>query len=198
MPDHAKPQGGQPHGGGNLKYIIGGVLLLGGAVGLWFLLQTPPPPAAPLAAKPKDAERVNPMAQPELILEEQKDAGHPQEPEAEKPKRVHHEARDQWDCQGDLARTALQTVIDANRAQIRNCYERRLKVNNVLQGDLTLKLKVGSNGQTSAAAVSGSLRDNDVFGCVRSIAQRWTFPPPSGDDCAVVQVPFQFSPKSGK
>jgi hypothetical protein len=172
---------------------------LGGAVGLWFMLQTPPPPVAEPAPphKPKDAERVNPLAQPDLILDEQKDAGQPAEvAAAEKPKAVHHEVRDAWDCQGDVARTALQGLIDSNRAQIRNCYERRLKVNNILQGDLKLKLKIGPNGQMAAAAVSGTLHDNEVFNCVRGIAQKWTLPPPSGDDCAVVQVPFQFSPKS--
>lgn len=157
-----------------------------------------PPPAAPAPEAPANAERVNPMAQPDLILEEQKDAGAPAEvAETEKPKQpVAREARDEWDCDGDLSRAALQSVIDSNRAQVRNCYERRLKVNNVLQGDLKLKIKVGSNGQIAAASVGGSLKDNEVFGCVRSLAQRWSFPPPSGGGCAVVQVPFQFSPKA--
>jgi hypothetical protein len=138
------------------------------------------------------------MAQPDLILEETVDAGSPpQIAEAEKPKpRVVHEVRDEWDCEGDVSRIAVQNVIDNNRAQVRNCYERRLKVNNVLQGDLKLKIKVGSNGQIAAATVGGTLKDNEVFGCVRSIAQRWSFPPPTGGPCAVVQVPFQFSPKA--
>ena len=187
--------------GGNLKYILGGLLLLGGAAGLWVLLQSPSPaPAAPSAAPPAppaSAERVNPMAQNDLILEEQKDAGQPVElAQAEKPKHVIRDVRGEWDCDGDLTRSALQNVIDNNRAQVRNCYERRLKVNNVLQGDLKLKIKVGSNGQIAAAAVAGTLKDNEVFGCVRALAQKWTFPPPTGGGCAVVQVPFQFSPKA--
>jgi outer membrane biosynthesis protein TonB len=159
---------------------------------------TPPPQAAPDKTPPASAERVNPMAEPDLILDEQKDAGKPAEvAQAEKPKRAPRvEARGEWDCDGDLARSALQSVIDNNRAQVRNCYERRLKVNNVLQGDLKLKIKVGSNGQIAAAAVAGTLKDNEVFGCVRALAQKWTFPPPSGGGCAVVQVPFQFSPKT--
>jgi outer membrane biosynthesis protein TonB len=189
-------------GGGNLKYILGGLLLLGGA-GAVFLFALPsrtpaPPPKAAPEKAPASAERVNPMAEPDLILDEQKDAGKPAEvAQAEKPKRPPHvEARGEWDCDGDLARSALQSVIDNNRAQVRNCYERRLKVNNVLQGDLKLKIKVGSNGQIAAAAVGGTLKDNEVFGCVRALAQKWTFPPPSGGGCAVVQVPFQFSPKT--
>ena len=192
----------QSQGGGNLKYIVGGLLLLCGAGVVVFLLQSPAaPPPAPEAkaapAAPQSPERVNPMAETELILDEQKDAGQPVAAVEEKPKpAAPREVRDEWACEGDLARTALQNVIDNNRAQVRNCYERRLKVNNVLQGDLKLKIKVGANGQVAAAAVSGTLHDNEVFGCVRNLAQRWSFPPPTGGTCAVVQVPFQFAPKT--
>jgi TonB family protein len=188
----------KPNSGGNLKFIVGGLFLLGGAIVLWMFLQpsqtrAPAPEVVP--TPPVSPERVNPMAQPELILDEPKDAGKPQEAaSADKPKKVVREVQGEWDCAGDLARPALQSVIDSNRAQIRNCYERRLKMNNVLQGDLKLKIKVATSGQVGAAQVSGSLKDNEVFSCVRSIAQKWTFPPPQ-NGCAVVQIPFQFSPK---
>lgn len=193
MADPAKP-----NSGGNLKYILGGLFLLLGAGLIWFLLpkaaqapaaETAPPPVA-------NPERVNPMAQPDLILDEAKDAGKPPEEAApDKPKKVVREVRDEWDCAGDLAKPALQGVIDSNRAQIRSCYERRLKMNNILAGDLKLKIKVTPSGQVGATAVTGSLKDNEVFGCVRSIAAKWSFPPPE-NGCAVVQIPFQFSPKT--
>jgi TonB family protein len=167
-----------------------------------FMLQ-PSAPSAPVAEAPKaapaNAERVNPMAQPELIIDEPKDAGKAAEEVVakEKPKpQAAKELQDEWDCSGDLSRESLQAVIDQNRAQVRNCYERRLKVNNVLQGELKLKLKIATNGQVNAVAVNGSLHDNEVFSCVRQVAQRWSFKPPSGGNCAVVQVPFQFAPKS--
>lgn len=187
----------KPNSGGNLKYILGGLLLLGGALVLWMFLQ-PSPTRAPapetVPTPPVSPERVNPLAEPELILEEEQPAEEPAEPAAaDKPKRA-REVRDEWDCSGDLAKPALQSVVDSYRAQIRSCYERRLKQNNVLQGDLKLKIKVAPSGHVSAAAVSGSLKDNEVFSCVRAIAQKWSFPPPEGD-CAVVQIPFQFSPK---
>jgi hypothetical protein len=187
----------KPHSGGNLKYIVGGVVLLLLAMGVFFFgLQKPAQAPAPEPPPPvANAERVNPMAQPELILDEAKDAGKPQEAAPEKPKVVRREIRDEWDCEGDLAKPALQGVIDSNRAQIRSCYERRLKTNNVLAGDLKLRLRVAPSGQVTATAVSGTLRDNEVFGCVRNIASRWSFPPPA-KGCAVIQVPFQFSPKT--
>lgn len=194
-------ESGKSQGGGNLKYIVGGLLLLCGAAVVIFMLkpsaEAPVPEQAP--APPKSAERVNPMAQPEFVLDEPADAGKPAEEQVaakEKPKAAAKEARDEWDCDGDLSRESLQAVIDKNRAQVRNCYEKRLKVNNVLQGDLKLKLKIGANGQVAALAVNGSLHDNEVFGCVRSVAQRWSFTPPTEGKCAVVQVPFQFAPKS--
>lgn len=195
MADSAKP-----NSGGNLKYIAFGLLLLLGAGGLWFWLMPTPvqaPATAAVPTPPVNAERVNPMAQPELILEEQKDAGQPQQEEAapDKPKKATREARGEWDCAGDLAKPALQSIIDSNRAQIRSCYERRLKVNNILAGDLKLKIKVAASGQVGATAVTGTLRDNEVFSCVRGIAAKWTFPPPE-NGCAVVQIPFQFSPKT--
>jgi hypothetical protein len=194
-------ESGKSQGGGNLKYIVGGLLLLCGAAAVIFMLKPPAeePAAEQAPAPPKSAERVNPMAQQELILDEPADAGKPAEEQVaakEKPKAQSKEARDEWDCDGDLSRESLQAVIDKNRAQVRNCYEKRLKVNNVLQGDLKLKLKIGANGQVAALAVNGSLHDNEVFGCVRSVAQRWSFAPPTEGKCAVVQVPFQFAPKS--
>lgn len=195
-------ESGKSQGGGNTKYIVGGLLLLVGAGVVVFMLQPSAPPApvaeAPKAA-PANAERVNPMAQQEMILDEPKDAGKPAEEVAakEKPKaQATKEPKDEWDCSGDLSRESLQAVIDKNRAQVRNCYERRLKVNNVLQGELKLKLKIATNGHVDAVAVNGSLHDNEVFSCVRQVAQRWSFTPPTDGACAVVQVPFQFAPKS--
>ena len=195
-------ESGKSQAGGNTKYIVGGLVLLLGAAVVVFMLQpqAPEPPAAEAPKPPPpNAERVNPMAQPELILDEPKDAGKPAEEVAakEKPKtQAKEEPKDEWDCSGDLSRESLQAVIDKNRAQVRNCYERRLKVNNVLQGELMLKLKIANNGQVNAVAVNGSLHDNEVFSCVRQVAQRWSFKPPTDGSCAVVQVPFQFAPKT--
>ena len=196
-------ESGKSQGGGNTKYIVGGLLLLFGAGVVAFMLKPPepPPPVVQATKQPTaNAERVNPMAQPDLIIDEPADAGKPAAQVAAKgsPNKPQQpkEAKDDWDCSGDLSRESLQAVIDKNRAQVRNCYERRLKVNNVLQGDLKLKLKIANNGQVGAVAVNGSLHDNEVFSCVRQVAQRWSFTPPTDGSCAVVQVPFQFAPKT--
>ena len=190
MPTTAPPP---PPSSGNTKYIILVLLILGAAGGAWFLAtQKPPPPPPP---KPAEVQRVNPMAQPDLELEQPKpDAGTPKAPEEPEKKVVRRgPAVGEWDCSGDLPGAAR--VVLENSAQIRSCYERRLKMNNALQGDLRLKVKIGSNGKVVASQVTGSLHDTEVFACVRNLSQTWTFGVPAGGNCAVISVPFQFSPK---
>jgi hypothetical protein len=182
-----------PDRGGNLKYFLAGLLLLGGAAGLWFFLQyqRAPVEVTPLPQAPA-VERVNPMAQQELVIEE-KDAGTVKP--APKRKVIIREVWGEWDCSGDLASAKVNAVMAENREQVRNCYERRLKINNVLAGNLNLRLKVNATGSVAATAVGGSLGDNEVFSCVRNLTKLWKFPPPAGGECAVVQVPFKFSPR---
>lgn len=181
---------------GNAKYVLIGLLLLGGAVGLYLVATSEaPPPPAPAPAPPAEIARVNPMAQPALVLEDDTpDAGKPVEAAPTPKKRAGGPRAGDWECSGDLP-SALK-VINANRTQVRSCYERRLKVNNVLQGDLTLRLKVGNNGHVAATQVGGSLGDKETFECVKKLASTWSFDVPEGGACAVVQVPFRFSPKN--
>jgi hypothetical protein len=183
-----------PPSSGNTKYILLVLLILGAAGGAWFMAtQNKAAPAPP--PKPADVARVNPMAQQDLELEQPKtpDAGTAKPAEPEK-KAVHRgPVVGEWDCSGDLPGAAH--VVLENSAQVRSCYERRLKMNNALQGDLKLKIKIGGNGRVVASAVTGTLHDTEVFACVRNLAQTWTFGVPSGGNCAVISVPFQFSPK---
>lgn len=187
-----------PTSGNALKFAVVGLILLGTAAGLWLYLSSKnaPPPTPP--AKPPEVARVNPMEQQQLDLEEPE----PEPPpaaggEAPAPVKQPRKASsgNEWECSGDLP--GAKKVIDSNYAQIRSCYERRLKVNNILQGDVKLKLKVGAGGKVVAASVSGTINDKEVFNCMRSLAQSWTFTAPTGGACAVVQVPFAFAPKDG-
>lgn len=181
---------------GNAKYVIAGLLLLAGAAGLWMLVKPEPPPPVAEAPVVKAPERSTALANNDLVLDEPEPEPEPEKaPEPEKP-RKRGPARSEWDCSGELPVPAIQKVMRENQSQIRNCYERRLKANNILQGDLSLKVKVGGSGSVVATGISGSLRDNEVYACVRSIAEKWSFPVPEGGACAVVQVPFRFTPKN--
>ncbi len=182
-------------GKSNLKYLISGLVCLLGAVGLWMFIQMetkeePPPPKK--VTVPEAPKRVNPLAQQKFVIEEEEEPEEPEEPKPTAKKRVVR--RGAWECSGDLAPKDIRKVVADNRRQVRNCYERGLKRDNVLQGSLDLKLKVGSSGKIVATAVAGTLRDNDVFSCVRSLAEGWSFPQPKGGDCAVLQIPFRFAP----
>ena len=186
-----------PPSGGNLKFVALGLIFLLCAAGLWVVVGKEDTPAPPATAKPVESARVNPMAEQQLDLEEpvpEPDAAVPTEVAVEPKKRSGSGPRDDWECSGDLP--SASQVINEQRAQVRACYERRLKVNNILQGDLRVKLKIGANGKVVTANVSGSMNDSEVNNCVRKLATSWSFAPPSGGDCAVVQVPFQFSPKT--
>lgn len=192
-----------PKSSGNLKYTLIGLLFLGGAAGLWATLGEPPPPA--VTAPAPEVARVNPMAQPELVVEPEPEPAPeaPTEPTTTRapsaPKKKSGDAPPStggWDCDGAIDVAQVRAVVDANRAQVRSCYERRLKVNNVLQGSLKLQVKVGASGQVAQTTVGGSLNDKEVFACVRHLAEQWRFPAPSGGACAVVAAPFQFSPKN--
>ena len=67
--------------------------------------------------------------------------------------------------------------------------------NPVLEGSMTLAVRVAADGRVDGTQVTGSLRDRDVFACVRNVASHMRFPAPGGRDCALIQVPFTFTPQ---
>jgi hypothetical protein len=109
QPQTSKPPA-PPSSRGNLKYVLIGLLFLVGAIALVMLAGDGDNPA-PAPAPPPEVQRVNPMEQPELDLEEPT----PEEPVAEeppaktKPRRVGGE----WECSGDLPNA--RKVVDENR-----------------------------------------------------------------------------------
>lgn len=100
-----------------------------------------------------------------------------------------------WDCAGEVDQAAARAVIAENTPQIRSCYERRLKQNAVLQGSMSLQVRVAADGHVDAVQVGGSLRDREVFSCVRGIANRMRFSRVTGGSCSVIAVPFTFTPQ---
>lgn len=99
---------------------------------------------------------------------------------------------DWGECSGEIPRAQVAAVFNEGRAGVTACYERRLKSQNTLEGNVLVKLKIAANGSVSAQQVNGTLRDNEVFSCIRALTSRWRFPATSGG-CAVVQAPFNFT-----
>lgn len=190
--------------GGNLKYAIIGVVLLLGAVALWFGLQScEEGPNGPVAQNDgADAgvavDRNTDVGDEELFIPDpEPDAG----PQIDAGRRIRYVTRyvggggGNWSCSGDLPRAAVESKLAEHRLQFRNCYERRLKVNNQLEGRVQVNMRVSRTGAVDAVSVGGNLRDAEVLSCVRRVAQSIRFAVPQGGGCAVVSAPFTFTPQ---
>ncbi len=182
-----------PSGGGYAKYLIVLLLIVGGGLGVYFATRPTPPKPTPA---PQNAERPTALA-PETVeippeIPEEPDAG--PEP-APPPKRPRAAPGDPWACEGDIPPAEIRRILDEGQSAIRSCYERQLRNDNQLQGDVRMQVRVGNDGKVAATRVQGNLRDPDVKSCMQNIAKGWSFPAPSGGACAVFEAPFHFTPK---
>ncbi|MEM6956041.1 MAG: AgmX/PglI C-terminal domain-containing protein [Myxococcota bacterium] len=182
-------------------YGIVGLLLVLGAVGLYCSSaeeETPEP--TPVADPEPEPQRSNQfqanieIPEEDLGVEmgEEEETG-PAEPET--PTMMSTMRRPPRECSGNLDVAAVQRVVRSQQSSVRGCYERRLKQNNLLQGTVNVSLVIGTDGKPSQVSVRGSLRDNEVFGCVRRLARNWEFPRPTGNSCARVNAPFNLTPR---
>ena len=188
-----------PAQGSGARYAILGVLLLMGSCGLYWLMNDGDDNVEPeIVEAPADAGTPTraPQFEPEFEIPEEEDAGEDTGVEETEPAHMRPAGmRAPRDCNGDISREALARVISQHRPQVRSCYERRLKVNNILQGVVNVNLIIGRTGNVERVAVGGSLRDSEVFSCVRRLAQSWDFPAVEGGSCAQVSVPFRLTPR---
>ncbi len=188
-----------PPSGGGAKYAILGVVLLALAGGAYCLTNSAPPTTTTTVEVPDAA-----VAPPSTSLQDDFLEIPEEEPDAwsEIPDSgpavrtvIRGPVQGSWDCSGEIDRAALSSVIAEHRPQIQACYERRLKQQSMLQGNMQLQLRIAQSGNVDAVQVGGSLRDREVFSCVRNVATRMQFARVSGGNCAVVSVPFSFTPQ---
>ena len=78
---------------------------------------------------------------------------------------------------------------------VRSCYERELRGDPTLEGQLILSLKINQLGDVASVQTEGSFASNALYQCVRNVARRFKLPRPKEGDCAVVTVPYRFRPK---
>jgi hypothetical protein len=87
----------------------------------------------------------------------------------------------------------IESMARRRAAQIRNCYERRLKRDPSLAGTVSLRLRVGDAGQVSKVGVEESTMPDELVGeCLRREAAGWSF---SVGRNATVVYPFVFRPQ---
>lgn len=101
-------------------------------------------------------------------------------------------------CTGDVNAAAVKAYAQGHMGPLRTCYERRLKVNNMLMGRIVLGMTIQPSGAVSSTnVVQDSVHDSEVTSCVRQSVARWRMPAPTGG-CVHVEYPFSFSPSQGR
>jgi hypothetical protein len=174
------------------------VLLCG--VAYWLIAPGAPPPTTTVDASPDAGVigRSTALVEDDLVIpEDEPDAWEPDAGAVPAATTVHHGPRapalGEWDsCTGELD---ARPVFEEYRPQFQACYEHRLKANPLLQGQMQLRVHVAADGHVDGVEVGGSLHDREVFTCVRNLANRMRFPHVSGGTCAVVAVPYTFTPQ---
>lgn len=96
---------------------------------------------------------------------------------------------------GTIDGRRVSAFIRSRQGAVRQCYERRLKVNNMLQGVLDAQITILPSGRVSNVNFTqDTLYDQQVRSCVSSVIRSWTFPEPEGGSVTVSNL-FRFSPR---
>jgi hypothetical protein len=187
--------------GGNktvLVLLIGGVVILGIAAYVYVSRKPDarvPPSTSPTAEPAYSAPRPLVVEPSRPIVDRSADAGaavllaEVDEPR-KAPKGGYQEKL------GTIDAAAVNSFMSARFEQVRACYERRLKMNPLLEGDVDLNISIATTGKVSGIAVTAdTVRDGEMLDCVRRTIRSWTFPKPEGGR-AVVAKNFKFKKKS--
>ncbi len=177
------------------------MLLLVGAAAILFWVLKPSDVARPVITPPVIEQEDSGVEQSGLISDDtaglildEEDAGGPKVDAGRRVRIVYvnSDGDVSWNCAGTIPPGDAARVI--TQSQVRACYERRLKQNQLLQGTMSLSMKIDVSGRVVGTKIGGTLRDNETYACVRQVAATWRFPQPRGG-CAVVSQPFSFSPR---
>jgi len=96
--------------------------------------------------------------------------------------------------QGFCKKGNIESVVKRRAGAIRACYEQRLQVKKDLQGKISIRWTIDTEGKVSSAnATSDTMGDGETTNCLLRTLRRMTFEKPEGGVC-VVQWPFVFSP----
>jgi hypothetical protein len=170
--------------------LIGGVLMLS-AAGYLFLQrrapQKPPGDTTPSQLVTVSAPLVEPTV-PRPILSQVDTGSAPLEEEPEQPTRSSAKA----ERKGTINPELLKTFFRTHEGQLKACYERRLRNNSMLEGKLDLNIVIHSSGKAGAISRNeDTVRDAEMFECVRRTIRAWQFPKPEGGQVVIAKT-FNF------
>jgi hypothetical protein len=98
------------------------------------------------------------------------------------------------ECKGEPS-PALTGALSGRAGQARGCYDRALRNNNMLEGRMTVAVKISSTGQVCSANIAkNELSDPGLTSCVLQMFRSGTFPQPKGG-CVDANVPLNFKKK---
>lgn len=94
---------------------------------------------------------------------------------------------------GKINKDEVAAVFKRRIGAIRTCYEKGLKVNNNLEGKVTIKFTIGEAGRiTSIDVIENTTGDSTVAACIVSKVQTWKFSPPE-EGSVTFSYPFLLS-----
>jgi hypothetical protein len=85
-------------------------------------------------------------------------------------------------CDGDAG--AVARSLRNNLGGLRSCYERASRMNPALEGRVTLRFTVGTNGRAISSTASGM---DEINECLATSVRRIVFPVPA---CGVAEYSF--------
>jgi type IV secretory pathway VirB10-like protein len=98
---------------------------------------------------------------------------------------------------GTIDVKAAQAVTKQNYAKIRGCYEKQLKVNHLLQGNVKVKITIFPDGTVNSVKfIQDTMRNSPMNDCIKSEIMTWKFPKPEGGKVEINQS-YRLEPKAG-
>jgi len=132
-----------------------------------------------------------------LLAQREAEDGLTREPDDEPPsKRVNGVVKAGVPVVDGHTETSLVTSeVRVRIGAVKACYERALKRNSKLYGEIRLRWTISTAGRVSAVEIEeDTVGDSEICSCVKSLVGRWRFVPPSGGP-ADVSIPFIFEAK---
>lgn len=92
---------------------------------------------------------------------------------------------------GRIEAAAVRTTLATRAQQVRQCYERELSHDATLHGEITVRLRVESDGHVSQTTTGGDPELLRVGRCIEDALRTLRFTAPTGG-AATVAVPYVF------
>lgn len=97
---------------------------------------------------------------------------------------------------GNIDVAGVKRVFRNQQGALQNCYERALKADPALMGQVVLTIRIGRGGEVALAkARSQEIGDRSALGCMEREAKKWLFPAPQGGT-VLVNKKYRFTPQN--